>query len=947
MITLSSNPYPKLKAHPPFGGIAQGGARVDRLLAGPSLSACLPGLEGARQQIWRHELDEKKPKKRIPKRVVIPAAAMALVLCGGGVAYAATTTGWGNALIGRQPDGSVLTATNQRVTPAGTSVEQSGRPMSMAVSPDGRTAVNETYDGQGLFTVTDLVSHKVLQQMSPSKGIGSGNLSYGGLLYSPDGKTLWAAQTRNLVKFDVAPDGTLSNPIAVAMPGTAGKDAIPASLAYAPGNQQILATFNGTNMLAVLDATTGAVIRQIPVGNAPRDVVVANGRAYVANQGGRPALPGDATNQSYGTSIVANTANGSPSTGTVSEVDPVAGTVVRTYTVGLGPSALLVHGSDLFVANSNSDTVSVLDTTSGKVGQTINVNPLPGAPVSSSPDSMTMVDDTHLAVSLGESNAVAIYDYTNQQQPASFEGLVPTGWYPGTVQFDKPLGQIVVAAQKGVGSLGTPATQTGRSVYSDVGMVSTVSVPTQKQLPKYTEQVWANNQWNAALADLKKKATTTRAAVAIPRRDGDPSTIKHVFMIVKENRTYDQVLGDDPRGNGDPALAEFGATTTPNFHALANEGPLLDNTYSSGTMSADGHQWLTQATVDEYLTQSIGNYDRSYPYNGGDSLAYSSTGFLWDNAARHSVSAKDWGEYTDKWTGPTGSGDSNTWTQWYQNSQAIEAGKPATIDQNAFHASTDVPSLTKILQPSFPGFQLQIPDQYRADVFLKDLKSAEQANSLPQLNLMTVMDDHTAGNAAGYPTPSAMVADNDLALGRIIDGISHSKFGKDSAVFVMEDDSQDGVDHVDGHRNPTLVWSPYAKKGAVVNDYYTQLNVVRTIEQILGLPPMTQMDLAAEPMYSAFTNKPNFTPYTVRPNEIPLTTLNGSPQAAAPAAEQPAAQAWADWSKKQDWKTADVADPSHLNRIDWYAAHNFTKPYPGDSKILTPDEVRSDPNADG
>jgi YVTN family beta-propeller protein len=891
-------------------------------------------------------MNRNKSKRRVRKSVAIPAAAMALVLCGGGVAYAAST-GWGSALIGRQPDRSVLTATNQRITPAGTSVEQTGRPMSMALSPDGHTAVNETWDGKGLFTVTDLVNHKVLQQTSPPGGTGSGNVSYGGLLYSPDGKTLWAAQTRNLLKFTVSPDGTLANPIAVAIPGVAGKDAIPASLAYAPGNQQILATLNGTNMLAVLDANTGAVIRQIPVGNAPRDVVVAHGHAFVANQGGRTALPGDKTNESYGTGIVTNTANGSPSTGTVSEVDPVAGTVVRTFTVGLGPSALLVHGTDVFVANSNSDTVSVLDTVAGRVGQTINVNPLPGAPVGSSPDSLTLIDDTHLAVSLGQSNAVAIYDYTNQQQPASFEGLVPTGWYPGTVQFDKALGQIVVAAQKGVGSLGTPATQTGRSVYSDVGMVSTVSVPTQTQLPKYTKQVWTNNQWDAALADLKKNPTPAQAAVAIPRRDGDPSTIKHVFMIVKENRTYDQVLGDDPRGNGDPALAEFGQQTTPNFHALANEGPLLDNTYSSGTMSADGHQWLTQATVDEYLTRSIGNYDRSYPYNGGDSLAYSSTGFLWDNAASHGVSAKDWGEYTNKWTGTTGSGDPNTWTQWYQNSQAIEAGKPATISQDAFHASTDVPSLTKILQPSFPGFQLQVPDQYRADLFLKDLHTAEQTNKLPQLNLMTIMDDHTAGTDPAYPTPSAMVADNDLALGRIIDGISHSKFGKDSAVFVMEDDSQDGVDHVDGHRNPTLVWSPYANKGAVVNDYYTQLNVVRTIEQILALPPMTQMDLAAEPMYSAFTNKPNLTPYTAKPNQIPLNTLNGSAQAAAPAAAQPTAQAWADWSKKQNWKAPDRADSAHLNRADWYAAHNYTQPYPGDNKILTPDEVPNGPATTG
>jgi YVTN family beta-propeller protein len=875
----------------------------------------------------------KPSKRRLRRAIAVPAAGVAVALAAGTAIAAAN--GWGDALIGRQPDGSVLTSTNQKITPAGTTIEQSGRPMAMAVAPDGKTAVNETWDGKGQFTVTDLVNHKVLQQISPSQGHGA---SYGGLLYSPDGKTLWAARPKDLQKFTVNPDGTLANPVTVPMPSANGKDPIPSGLAYAPGGQQILATFNGTNTLAVLDAGTGAVLRQIPVGNAPRDVVVVNGHAFVANQGGRPAAPGDTTNGSYGTDIVANDEDGSPSTGTVSEVDPVTGKVVRTYQTGLGPSALLVHGDEVFVANSNSDTVSVLDTKTGKVGQTINVNPLPGAPASSSPTSLAMLDDTHLAVSLGQANAVAVYEYKGQDAPASFQGLVPTGWYPGTIAFDKPLGQVVIAAQKGVGSLGAPDANGGHTVYSDLGMVSTLSTPTAEQLPAMTKQVWSNNQWTAALAELKKNPS--HAQMAIPRRDGDPSAIKHVFMIVKENRTYDQVLGDDSRGNGDPALAEFGGKTTPNTHALAStDGPLLDNIYSSGTMSADGHQWLTQATVDEYLTRSIGNYDRSYPYNGGDALAYSATGFIWDNAAHHGVSAKDWGEYTNKWTDAAGNSDTHTWSQWYQNTQAIEAGKPATIPADQYHASTEVPSLSKILHPQYPGFQLQIPDQYRADLFANDLKQAEKDDSLPQLNLMTIMDDHTAGTDPTKPTPSAMVADNDLALGRIVDAISHSKFGKDSAVFVMEDDSQAGVDHVDGHRQPALIWSPFAKKGAVVNTYYTQLNIVRTIEQILALPPMTQMDLAAEPMFDAFTEKADTTAYTAHPNQIPLDTLNGTAVAAASPAAQPAAQAWADWSKKQDWSGPDRANPAQLNRADWYAANNYTKPYPGDGKVLTPGEV--------
>ncbi|MGN6242160.1 MAG: alkaline phosphatase family protein [Motilibacteraceae bacterium] len=904
-------------------------------------------------------------KKRLRTAVVLPVAGA--VALGGGTAFAAAggIGGFGQRIIGRQADGSVLVPTDQRVTPAGTSVEQSGRPLSLALAPDGRTAVNETYDGKGLFTVTDLVNHTVLQQISPPRGIGSGNVSYGGLLYSKDGKTLWAAQTANLLRFDVAEDGTLANPVAIPLPRTNGRQPIPASIAYAPDAQHLLVTLNGTNALAVLDTGTGEVVRSIPVGNAPRDVVVIGDRAYVANQGGRTATASDRTNDSYGTAIVANDENGSPSTGTVSEVDPVAGTVVRTFDVGLGPSALLAHGTDLLVANSNSDTVSVIDTVRGTVGATINVNPLPGSPIGSSPNSLAMVDDKHLAVSLGTANAVAVYTYAGAGAQATFQGLIPTGWYPGTVVWDGTIKQLVVAAQKGVGSLGPTrtssegpgtATVTGHSVYSDIGEVTTVPMPKESQYRELTQQVWHDNQWTAALAQQHSQGKQ-RKPVAIPRRDGDPSTIKHVFLIVKENRTYDQVLGDDPRGNGDPALAQFGGKTTPNQHALAKAGPLLDNIYSSGTMSADGHQWLTQAMVDEYLTQSIGNYTRSYPYNGGDSMAYSATGFLWDNAAHHGVSAKDWGEYTNAWTDAAGQGDPHSWTQWYQNTQALEGkGGTPTIPADQYHASTDVPSLTKILNPSYPGFQLQIPDQYRADLFLQDLKAAEKTGDLPQLNLLTIMDDHTAGTSPSYPTPSAMVADNDLALGRIIDGISHSSFGKDSAVFVMEDDSQDGVDHVDGHRNPTFVWSPYARKGAVVHDFYTQLNVVRTIEQILGLPPMTQMDLAAEPMFAAFTDHPDFTPYTALPNEIPLDTLNSQATAQLTAASTTtstadstapstaaAAKAWSDWSAEQDFAGPDRANPAQLNRDIWYSQHGFATPYPGDSTVLLPQQI---PGAD-
>ncbi|MFC5648036.1 bifunctional YncE family protein/alkaline phosphatase family protein [Paenibacillus solisilvae] len=885
----------------------------------------------------------KKKWKKMNKKKLFAVVSIGSVLVGAGSVYAAYDP-FGTKLVGRQTDGSVLTTTNQLITPAGDTIEQTGRPMVLKVRPDGKTAVNMTWDGKGQFTVTDLTTLKVIQQVNAPAGVGSGKISYGGLLYSPDGSTLWAAQTKNLLRWQVAADGTLSNPTSIPLPGVAGRAAIPSGLVFTPNGQQILVTLNGNNTLAVLDAATGAVVREIPVGNAPREVVVIGNHAYVSNQGGRPATASDRTNNSYGTAIVANNESGSASTGTVSEVDFEAGKEVLTYNVGLGPSALLAHGTDLLVTNSNDDSVSVIDTAKHKVAQTFDVNPIPGAPFGSSPNALAMLDDTHFAVSLGTDNAVAVYEYQGASQPAAFQGLIPTGWYPGSIEFVPALNKLVIASQKGIGSLGALSKNTqglgtmpdiGHSVYSSIGTVSVVAKPTSKQMHEYTQQVWKNNNWNN-LEQNNKTGDGKGNPVAIPKRIGDPSTIKHVFLIIKENRTYDQVFGDDKRGNGDPTLAQFGQMVTPNAHALAKQGPLIDNLYTGGTMSADGHQYLTQAFVNEYLNQSISHYTRSYPYNGGDAMAYAKSGFLWDNAIKHGVSVRNWGEYTSKFQDANGNPDKSSWKQWYQDSKILEgkADGQLHVPVGFYQAWTDVPGLRNITQGDFPGFQMQIPDQYRADIFIRDLKQYEKDGSMPQLNIIEMPTDHTSGTSANSPIPASMVADNDLAVGRIVDEISHSKLGKDSAVFIIEDDTQNGVDHTDGHRNPTLIFSPYAKRGEVVSTYYTQLNVVRTIEQILGMAPMNQMDMAAIPMYDAFTDKPNFTPYTAVPNSFPLDVMN------QPISQLTGvAKAWAEWSNGQNWTSEDMVNMNQANRAIWYASNNFTQPFPGDTKVLFPDEV--------
>ncbi len=442
----------------------------------------------------------------------------------------------------------------------------------------------------------------------------------------------------------------------------------------------------------------------------------------------------------------------------------------------------------------------------------------------------------------------------------------------------------------------------------------------------------------------------------IPRKIGGSSPIKHVFVIVKENRTYDQVLGDLGQGNGDPALTQFGAKVTPNEHALATRFGDLDNFYDEGTLSADGHNWIVQAEANDYVEKEFGAFYRSYPAQGGDSLAYQRDGFIWNAAQKAGLSVKDYGEYANFFNVPS---SQDNWSAWYRDSQILEgkASGPLPIPINQFRTYADIPSLNAIMNPAYPRFDTSVPDQYRVDIWLRDFKKAEQTGNLPNLTLMWVPDDHTGGP----PDPVAQVADNDLATGRIVDAVSHSKFWKSTAIFVLEDDPQNGVDHVDGHRSVLWVASPYSKSG--VNDnYYSQIDVVRTVEQILGITPMNQEDLAATPMYSAFQSTANLAPFSALPNQIPLTqgvpgysttsvnAVSARAQAAilaraeaVPGSQRRIYDAWVAWSKQQHFTgrhaIEDYAKPALLNRLDWYAAHNWRLAYPGDARIYPPAQV--------
>jgi len=431
-------------------------------------------------------------------------------------------------------------------------------------------------------------------------------------------------------------------------------------------------------------------------------------------------------------------------------------------------------------------------------------------------------------------------------------------------------------------------------------------------------------------------------------RSGVPGPLRaRLPRTARGHRTYDQVLGDLGEGNGDPSLTQFGETITPNQHALAKRFGDFDNFYDEGTLSADGHNWIVQAEANDYNEKEFGAFYRSYPAQGGDALAYQRDGFIWSAAQKAGLSVQDYGEYANFFNVPS---SADNWADWYQDSQILEgkARGPLPIPLHKYMTYSDIPSLNAIIDPWYPKFDLNVPDQYRVDIWLQAFQRDERLGHVPNLTLMWVPDDHTAGVGAGDPAPIAEVADNDLAVGRIVDTISHSSVWKSSATFVLEDDPQNGVDHVDGHRSVLWVISPYSS-ASVDDDYYSQINVVRTVEQILGVPPMNQEDHAAQPMCSAFTSKANFAPFDALPAQVPLTlgltssSAQASTASAVPAAEQKVYEKWMAWSRQQRFNGSkaleDSAKPALLNRLDWYSAHGCKVAYPGDKQIYAPNQV--------
>ena len=789
------------------------------------------------------------------------AVAAAVVLSVAVTAMAAAAT---QPTAGHQPDGTAITPQGWRVTPAGAQTNLGLWPMDVAISPTGNLLLvaNAGYAHHSLAAV-DPATGAVLQVISAAgaKSHGwwdwaSGHPTgyYVGLAFAQDGRHAWASDGPGGAIHAFRITGrTLTETQHIKLTGNRGNDhAWPAGIAVGDNGNRLYVAGNLDDTLRVVDPASRSVLATVAVGHLPYGVALnaAGTRAFVTNWGAS----------------------------SVSVIDTSTDSVVRTVGVGMHPCSIVANpvGNELYVANGDGDSVTVLDGTTGSVLRTIDLRPYPAAPVGAMPDGLTVSPDgTTLYVAMGGDDDVAVVELGSAAMPDHVAGLIPTAWYPSGVAV-APSGRTLFAINMkglGAGPHLDPTTYWPAFMH---GTLSTIPVPDAAQLAAYTAQVSANDRFGAP--------PTVPSGSVIPSAPGDATPITHVIYVMKENRTYDQILGDLGKGNGDPSLAIFGQDVTPNQHALARRFVTFDNFYADAEVSADGWSWTTGAYANGYIQRNwpvdYNGYGRPYDFGGfGEGTTaglpgeHPGRGFLWDQLAAAGVPYRNFGFFVD----------------------------------NPVDLQPSIPGLLGHTDPQYPGWDLMVPDQVRIDRWLHVFQGYQARGSMPTMQFVYLPSDHTAGTTPRARRPDAMVADNDLALGRLVEAVSQSSFWGSTAIFSVEDDAQDGPDHVDAHRSTAFVISPYTQTGVIDSTFYSSVSVLRTMELVLGVPPMSQFDAVATPMSAAFSSTANLRPYTAVVPGVSLFAKNtfGTPMATA--------------SLRIDFSDPDLIPMRLMNRILWKA----------------------------
>lgn len=772
---------------------------------------------------------------------------------------------------GRQDPEVTLLPNGWKIAPAGRHLSVGDLPLAMAESPNGRTLVI-TNNGvtKPTLTVVDLKNFYVIQKVELDN-------AWLGLAWHPDGQRLYASGggANDVRELKITKDGL--QPVRAFDLGKISESSFVGGLSVSRDGSRLFAVHALGERVTAVDLDSGQIVKsaELPAEGYATLAAPDGKTLFVSVWGGaRVALFDAATLESRG-----------------------------EIAVGEHPNAMVLSkdGRRLFVACANTNAVWVVDLAARAAREQISIALDPAAPPGSTPNALALSPDGRtLYVANADNNTVAVVD-VGEPGDSRVRGYIPTGWYPTAVQLGRDGKRLFVLSGKGLSSAANPrgdqpgvpgdeGQYIGRLL---TGSLSALKVPDAEELAAYTRTVHRLTPSTAAVPAVAKVPEGS----PIPRRVGDPSPIRHVFYIIRENRTYDQILGDVETGNGDPDLCLFGEEVTPNAHALARDFVLLDNFYVNAEVSYDGHAYSTGAYATDFVEKvwpmNYGDRGGAYLSEGGGknrnaygNIAAPQGGYLWDACNRAGVSVRSYGEF-------------------------------ATRPKEGGPVRATVPGLEGKVHPEYPPYDLKIPDNRRVDVWLEEFRRFEAGDGeLPRLSILRLPVDHTAGTRPGYPTPRAMLAENDLAVGRVVEAISNSRFWKESAIFIVEDDAQNGPDHVDAHRSVALVVSPYTRRKTVDSTLYTTAGILRTMELILGLPPMSQYDAAATPLYNAFQAAADFAPFRHREARVPLDEKNSEGAWGAAA------------SMAMNLEEADRAPDLELNEIVWRAVRGASSPMP-------------------
>jgi len=761
-----------------------------------------------------------------------------------------------------------------KLTPAGKQFRLGDLPLNMAVSPDQKW-IAVTNNGYG---------RQSLQLFNTKKEVESDNvtinMSWYGLCFSPDSKTLYASGgNENKIRiYSISQEGRLKQTDSIVMGKPWPNHISPAGMVISEKYGKLLVVTRRDNSIYVYDIATKKLISKMSAGSECYDIVLSKDEenAYISCWGSKKVKVWNLKNKDW----------------------------TESYNVGNHPNELCLDksGNRLFVANADDNSVSVIDLQNNRVEELLNAALFPNSLSGSTTNGLCISPKGRkLFIANADNNCVTVFDISKRGESKCL-GFIPVGWYPTNVKCAQ--GKLWVTNGKGLKSAPNPygpepvnvnekfghhsgdANKTQGVEYIAglfLGALSEIDLPIDDKLAEFSKQVFANTPYNQA-NDMTSESSPGNP---VPSKVGDASPIKHVFYIIQENRTYDQVLGDIKEGNGDSSLVLFGEKVTPNHHAIAKEFVLLDNFYVNAEVSCDGHNWTVGGYANDFLEKTWPTYYSGrgdyYAGEGGQEMGNNTSGFIWDMCKKMEVSYRTYGEFVSRKKGVI---------------------KPS------------VPSLAGHFCTSYEPWNLSIKDTVRLREWKRDFDSLVVANALPQFMIVRLPNDHTGGMSLGKRTPFAYVADNDLAVGMLIDHLSHSPVWKESVVFIVEDDAQNGADHVDAHRSPCYVAGGFVKRGFVDHTPYTTTSVLRTMELILGLPPMTQHDASARPMWRCFSSVADTTTFHYRPSNINLDEQNVKKDK------------WQAMCEKYNFNKEDAVPDVEFNQMLWHAIKGDWIPYP-------------------